>query len=73
MPALSNGADAVNFRNMKESKSLQLETQGGGMGAQGSGTVGAEDGLEPLPSPEGERDLFGAFSSVTLEYDGEDL
>ena len=70
MPALSNGADAVNFRSMKESKSLQLETQGGGQGPGTPGGLGAEDGLEPLP--EGERDLFGAFSSVTLKHDGDD-
>ena len=78
VPALSNGIDAINFRNMKESKSLQLEAQGsggGGAGGQvpgpaGGGGMGAEDGLEPLP--EGERDLFGGFSSVTLKYDGED-
>lgn len=53
VPAASNGMDAVNFRQLKESHSLHLEEQ---QGRRGKG--------------EGE-DLFEAFSSVTLHYDGE--
>lgn len=49
IPTASNGNDAVNFRQLKESHSLHLEDQL------------AEEG----------EDLFGAFSSVTLHYDGE--
>ncbi|KAJ7047533.1 Pkinase-domain-containing protein, partial [Mycena alexandri] len=54
IPSSSNGQDAVNFRRMKESHSLQLETDEPGM--QGTGS---------------ERDLFGGFSSVTLQHDGD--
>ncbi len=73
VPATSNGFDAVNFRSIRESQSLQLEMQGvagGGVTAM-PGTPGlrsTEDGLEPPPN---DRDLFGAFSSVTLKHDGE--
>jgi protein-serine/threonine kinase len=55
---------------MKESNSLHLEDQlpggGGPSSAPGTPGVGADDGLD---SDGG--DLFGAFSSVTLHYDGE--
>jgi len=73
VPATSNGFDAVNFRSIRESQSLQLEMQGvAGAGVTAMpGTPGlrsTEDGLEPPPD---DRDLFGAFSSVTLKHDGE--
>lgn len=71
MPSSSNGLDAVNFRHLKESNSLQLEDQltgvaGAAMGYPGPGTPGLDDGLDV---PDG--DLFGGFSSVTLHYDGD--
>ncbi|KAK2466352.1 hypothetical protein APHAL10511_001994 [Amanita phalloides] len=53
VPAASKGADAVNFRQLKESRSLHLEEQ---REEEGKGTGG---------------ELFEAFSSVTLLYDGE--
>ncbi|THH09045.1 hypothetical protein EW145_g2270, partial [Phellinidium pouzarii] len=64
VPATSNGVDAVNFRSMRESSSLQLEMQGvAGAGvAAAPGTPGlqsTEDGLEPPP----EGDLFRGFSN----------
>ncbi|KAF8631150.1 hypothetical protein AX15_002496 [Amanita polypyramis BW_CC] len=52
VPTASKGADAVNFRQLKESHSLHLEEQAG---------QGAREG----------EDVFEAFSSVTLHYDGE--
>ena len=55
MPATSNGVDAVNFRHLRESGSLDFERQ----------TTG-DDGMESSG-----EDLFGAFSSVTLKHDGE--
>ena len=67
IPSFSKGHDTVNFRHMKESNSLHLEDQ-----IQGAGglttvpTTGIDDGLDS-DGP----DLFGAFSSVTLHYDGE--
>ncbi|CAL1702260.1 unnamed protein product [Somion occarium] len=91
VPTLSNGIDAVNFRQMRESNSLHLEKQHSTLpspspyssplpnhhghhsqikGAAGSGlpgTPGADDGLEPPV----QEDLFTAFSSMTLQYDGE--
>ncbi|KAH8113368.1 Pkinase-domain-containing protein [Phellopilus nigrolimitatus] len=71
VPATSNGVDAVNFRSIRESQSLQLEMQGvAGAGVPGTpGLRNTEDGLEP--APEDERDLFRGFSNVTLKYDGE--
>ncbi|KAL5488147.1 NRC2 [Sanghuangporus weigelae] len=72
VPATSNGLDAVNFRSIRESQSLQLEMQGvAGAGVPGTpGLHGTEDGLEP--APDDERDLFRGFSSVTLKYDGDE-
>lgn len=84
MPTASNGVDAVNFRQMRESNSLHLEKQHmhipvppspglrGVAGASVPGTpgLGGDDGMEAVP-PTQEVDLFGAFSSITLHYDGE--
>ncbi|KAF8138170.1 Pkinase-domain-containing protein [Boletus edulis] len=64
VPAASNGADASNFRHLKESRSLHLEEQGC---IVTPGTPGYDDGLDLPP----QRDLFGAFNSVTIHYDGE--
>jgi len=67
IPSLSSGHDAVNFRNLKESHSLHLEDQTVGIAGitRQAGTAGSNrddaDGV----------DLFGAFSSVTLHYDGD--
>jgi protein-serine/threonine kinase len=71
VPSSSNGIDAVNFRQMKESNSLHLDEQ------IIQGVAGA--GVTPSPSTPGltaddgmdaaDADLFGAFSSVTLHYD----
>ncbi|TFK43355.1 Pkinase-domain-containing protein [Crucibulum laeve] len=63
IPTSSNGLDAVNFRSLKESNSLHLEDQMLGVaGHPNPGTPGVgDDGM----------DLFGAFSSVTLHYDGD--
>ncbi|KAJ7742428.1 AGC/RSK protein kinase [Mycena maculata] len=59
VPSASVGHDAVNFRHMKESHSLQLESQ-------------LESGSGPgTPGLESAGDLFGGFSSVTLHYDGD--
>ncbi|OSC99179.1 Pkinase-domain-containing protein [Trametes coccinea BRFM310] len=75
VPTASNGIDAVNFRQMHESTSLQLEKQSSahfkavaGSGVPGTPGLGGDDGLEP--SPQG-VDEFSAFSSITLHYDGE--
>lgn len=75
VPATSNGLDAVNFRSIRESQSLQFEVQGvAGAGVAGQpgtpGLKGTEDGLEPVP--DGEPDAFEGFSSMTLKYDGEE-
>ncbi|KXN86354.1 Serine/threonine-protein kinase nrc-2 [Leucoagaricus sp. SymC.cos] len=65
-PASSNGAENGNFRHLKESNSLHLEeqipTSGGKSRSAAYGTNGlGADGA----------DLFNAFSSVTLHYDGD--
>ncbi|KAG8218369.1 Pkinase-domain-containing protein [Butyriboletus roseoflavus] len=64
VPTGSNGTDAANFRQLKESRSLHLEEQGC---IATPGTPGYDDGLESPP----DGDLFGAFNSVTIHYDGE--
>lgn len=73
VPATSNGVDAVNFRSIRESQSLQLELQGvAGAGVAASqaspGLQSTEDGMDVVAA---ESDLFKGFSSVTLKYDGE--
>lgn len=71
IPSSSNGLDAVNFRHLKESRSLHLEEQMRGVAGTsvpaGPGTPGYDDGMD-APA---DGDLFGAFNSVTLHYDGE--
>lgn len=69
----------MNFRQLHESTSLHLERQhsvnpGGASlpgtpGAEGEG--GAGDGLAGGLLSAQDADLFGAFSSITLHYDGE--
>lgn len=62
----ATGAENGNFRHLKESNSLHLEEQMPTLSgkshssAHGGNTLGADG-----------ADLFGAFSSVTLHYDGE--
>ena len=60
IPSLSNEHDAANFRNIKESNSLHLEDQAPRNHARSRRRGLQADGT----------DLFGAFSSVTLHYDG---
>ncbi|KAI6035198.1 Pkinase-domain-containing protein [Pisolithus orientalis] len=67
VPAASNGADAMNFRHLKESNSLHLENQTGLRTRASPSTAGYDDGMDMSPG----RDLFGAFNSVTIHYDGE--
>ncbi|KIJ56565.1 hypothetical protein M422DRAFT_148965 [Sphaerobolus stellatus SS14] len=59
IPATSNGVDAVNFRALRDSGSLDFERQ-----TMGGGTGSVAEEL-------GDEDLFGGFSSVTLKHDGE--
>ena len=63
VPTPSNGQDAAHFRSMKESRSLHLDLEGEGGEALAAGLL-ADDGQRA-------EDLFGAFSSVTLHYDGD--
>ncbi|PCH41422.1 AGC/RSK protein kinase [Wolfiporia cocos MD-104 SS10] len=87
VPTVSNGVDAVNFRQMNESMSLQLEKQhstspspsGVGSapypikGVAGAGVPGTPGlgGDDGMEPPPQDVDLFGGFSSMTLHYDGE--
>ena len=57
--------DSVNFRSLRESKSLQLEAGGSERVGGPAGQPGTPDGME------GATDVFSGFSSVTLQYDGE--
>lgn len=53
-----NGVDTINFRPMKESKSLDLD---GSMKAQAGRAYQSDDGEDP----------FSEFSSLTRHHDGE--
>jgi protein-serine/threonine kinase len=70
IPSSSNGHDAANFRTLKESNSLHLDDQV-------VTAPGLPSGHRTRPGRTGSRrqtdgtDLFGAFSSVTLHYDGD--
>lgn len=71
VPAYSNGVDAVNFRNVRESRSLNLDDQGNDTRAKpavikavaGQKNVGDEEGDAVVSNP------FSGFSSVTLKHD----
>ncbi|SJX65172.1 probable ser/thr protein kinase [Sporisorium reilianum f. sp. reilianum] len=71
VPAYSNGVDAVNFRNVRESRSLNLDDQGNNTKAKpaeikavaGQKNVGDEEGDAVVSNP------FSGFSSVTLKHD----
>jgi protein-serine/threonine kinase len=76
VPETSNGVDAINFRNIRESNSLNLEgadvmIQGiagaGAVPGTPGGLRGMDDGLEP-PA---EEDAFYSFNSITLRHDGD--
>jgi protein-serine/threonine kinase len=64
--------DAVNFRHLHESTSLQLDkgdilaVAGAGAPTSMPSTPAADDGLDPMDAA-----LFESFSNVTLHYDGE--
>ena len=51
----------MNFRHLKESNSLHLEEQ----------NMGGNGYTKGMSMDRGGEDLFGAFSSVTLHYDGD--
>jgi protein-serine/threonine kinase len=72
VPAYSNGVDAVNFRNVRESRSLNLDDQIANKAASktveikavaGNKNVGDEEGDAVVSNP------FSGFSSVTLKHD----
>ncbi|KAH8925235.1 Pkinase-domain-containing protein [Atractiella rhizophila] len=65
IPTASNGIDTVNFRTIRDSKSMDFETHiTAKAGARADGQRESEhDAVVPNP--------FGEFSSMTLEHDGE--
>jgi protein-serine/threonine kinase len=67
IPHQGRGIDTVNFRNVKESESVDIS---------GSRSVGLPKGVpldSGLATPAGELvDPFGEFNSVTLHHDGDD-
>ncbi|KAI5293428.1 serine/threonine protein kinase, AGC, partial [Ascosphaera acerosa] len=67
IPHQSKGLDAINFRNIKESASVDIT--GGGASANANG-VPAASSLE-TPSGEGVPDPFEEFNSVTLHHEGD--
>jgi protein-serine/threonine kinase len=67
IPHQGRGIDTVNFRNVKESESVDIS---------GSRTMGLPKGVpldSGLATPAGELvDPFEEFNSVTLHHDGEE-
>ncbi|CAK1358066.1 unnamed protein product [Cercospora beticola] len=75
IPNQGRGIDTVNFRNVKESQSIDLG--GGGVTNKGFGVSASKMKGVPLDSgletPGGEiADPFEEFNSVTLHHDGDD-
>ncbi|KAN0064245.1 serine/threonine protein kinase, AGC [Thecaphora frezii] len=73
VPAFSNGLDAINFRTVRESRSLNLDSQtttkSGGNG--GDGEIRATAGKKNVGDEEGDAVVanpFSGFSSVTLMH-----
>ncbi|KAG0285303.1 serine/threonine protein kinase, AGC [Linnemannia gamsii] len=66
IPQQSFGADAVNFRQMTESISLDIESEELVQKEYGGGGLGGGRGLV------GGKNPFAKFSSVTLLHDGDD-
>jgi len=87
VPVITNAAEAVNFRNIRESLSLDLENQDlchstpPTPGGRATGELGQSLGPgaktpsvagSPGPGPPPQQeDLFLGFSSVTLHHDGD--
>lgn len=67
VPNQGRGIDTVNFRNVKESESVDIS---------GSRQIGLKNGVgldSGLATPGGDvADPFEEFNSVTLHHDGED-
>ncbi|EJT97592.1 Pkinase-domain-containing protein [Dacryopinax primogenitus] len=74
VPSTSNGIDAVNFRMMRDSKSLDLESQviaaTAGRPVPGTPGLNEPDGMD-IGKSSSQEDLFQGFSSITLLHDGE--
>ncbi|SPO39227.1 probable ser/thr protein kinase [Pseudozyma flocculosa] len=78
VPAFSNGLDAINFRTVRESRSLNLDgqttTKSGAGASGGGGEIRATAGKKNVGDEEGDAVVanpFSGFSSVTLMH-GED-
>jgi serine/threonine protein kinase len=65
VPVRTQKSEAVNFRRMNDSTSLDLDSQS--LAISTPGTPGVDDPQSPWPD-----DLFGGFSSVTLHHDGDE-
>lgn len=65
VPSQARGIDTVNFRNVKESESVDIS----GSRPMPGGGVPLDSGLA-TPGAEG-ADPFEEFNSVTLHHDGE--
>lgn len=77
VPAYSNGLDAINFRNVRESRSLNLDRQTPSQSGSGSGgktvmtAVAGKKGQVEEAGDAVEANPFSGFNSITLEH-GED-
>ncbi|PWN49425.1 Pkinase-domain-containing protein [Violaceomyces palustris] len=77
VPAFSNGLDAINFRTVRESKSLNLDSQQASDVAKKVGAAGdikATVGKKHVGDEEGDAvgaNPFSGFSSVTLHHEYE--
>ena len=71
IPNQGRGIDTINFRNVKESESVDISGSRPMGGAAGSKAgVGLDSGLA-TPGGETAADPFEEFNSVTLHHDGE--
>lgn len=77
IPNQGRGIDTVNFRNVKESHSVDLGNGAGGLNKGFNVSASRMKGVpldSGLATPGGEiADPFEEFNSVTLHHDGEDI
>jgi len=61
IPTQGKGVDAVNFRSLRESESVDIGVKKGGITIPLNAAAAAENGIDP----------FGDFNSITLYHIGE--
>ena len=70
VPHQGRGIDTVNFRNVKESESVDITGRNNGFGSSAPKGVPLDSGLQ-TPGAEAIADPFLEFNSVTLHHEEE--